>query len=749
MSHRTFLEALWPTGIPKGMHLLFWMLKPNPRAPDNGKIAEKASFWFTNLDHAVAFLGAHVERDTNWYFRNTLTAQDFGKHNRGLAVDSVALPGLYLDMDYADGRHEKALPPTLDEAVALLEDMPLPPSIMVLTGGGAQAYWLFDKPLIFHGKDNAKRAAHREHAAALVKAWNMVLLRNCEAKGWTTDSVFDLARVFRLPDTWNVKAGVGDAARPTSILYPQPGDTTVRYEVKVIEQALNIKGGPHGLVQGSCATLPGCGNDGRDDAHGQRSGPRHYEPGGGTAGPQDGPGSGGGPAGPGAVLAGRSGAGAQEQVPGTRLPDLGQDPSDGPGRGNHPRERGDGQDGQGTRGGEVYEHAQDSRGQSTGRGLPPGVSLQEAVDAALTNLLTKPTFEATWDRRRDFNDQSLSSYDAAIALTCVHNEISDPVIAELIRMFRAAHGKNHDEVQKGVRSDYIVRTIESAHKQRDRRLAEVRAELEEKMKKRLEKEEAKINASAEGPRKPGPKAVPKRSGTLERLIGEFQEAEARGDSETQREALLGALNAALGVRVEGLVCYMAEPCFYELKANGSTLRVGGVENLMNYQKVRALCIDQLAIVLPSKVEGWDSILKALTTIRETANVGEEGTDRGVLEVALENLFNSRRGTKVGYDIEAAVAHQRPFIKNGDVYITIGALVAANPQIQRDSAKKVATDLRAYGCHAKAVIYTREDGKKTTVRAYALPMNQKWIDYCQQPEETEPTSGQVGPQSRVS
>jgi hypothetical protein len=252
--YNQFISALWPNDIPSGHQLLFWMLKPSPRDPGNSNLTEKASYWFTNLASANTFHGTHIAPDANWYIRGTLVSTKLGhdKHKRGTAQDSTVIPALWLDQDIDDGRHKKGneLPKTLDEAVFMLESMPLPPSLMVLTGGGAQAWWLLVEPWIFKNIDDQHRAA------ALAQGWNQHLLRLCEARGWTTDSVHDLARVMRLPGTWNVKAGLGDQARATSILYPLPDEVVQRYSVEQITHALRGAETPDSGAPIPGATVP-------------------------------------------------------------------------------------------------------------------------------------------------------------------------------------------------------------------------------------------------------------------------------------------------------------------------------------------------------------------------------------------------------------------------------------------------------------------------------------------------------------
>ena len=57
---------------------------------------------------------------------------------------------LVADIDIAgDGHGAKRYPPTLEAALALLGDIPLPPSYIINSGGGAHAWWLLREPWTF------------------------------------------------------------------------------------------------------------------------------------------------------------------------------------------------------------------------------------------------------------------------------------------------------------------------------------------------------------------------------------------------------------------------------------------------------------------------------------------------------------------------------------------------------------------------------------------------------------------------
>jgi hypothetical protein len=80
------------------------------------------------------------------------------------------------------------LPRTTADAIKILEDGPKP-SLIVNSGYGLQAWWLFDEPFVF------KTPEDRLTASKLAGAWNEWYRLKALKFGWGLDSVSDLARV--------------------------------------------------------------------------------------------------------------------------------------------------------------------------------------------------------------------------------------------------------------------------------------------------------------------------------------------------------------------------------------------------------------------------------------------------------------------------------------------------------------------------------------------------------------------------
>jgi len=113
----------------------------------------------------------------------------------------VAIPGLFDDVDVAKRGAKKPYFPSRAAALSFLLSLVFVPSLLVWTGGGYHAWWLFRELWWF--VDPADRAA----GASLLKRWQRYLQQRAKALGVVLDSTFDLARLLRPVGTINRKHG--------------------------------------------------------------------------------------------------------------------------------------------------------------------------------------------------------------------------------------------------------------------------------------------------------------------------------------------------------------------------------------------------------------------------------------------------------------------------------------------------------------------------------------------------------------
>lgn len=132
-----------------------------------------------------------------------LNRDEVSDQARGALSAIQTVFGVWADIDVADPgkRSKKTYPPTLEEARTLVYGMPFKPSIVVRSGGGWHAYWLFDEPV------EVANDEEREEASLLSRGWQRLLQGIAQAEGYDVDGTFDLPRVMRLPGTTHKRLG--------------------------------------------------------------------------------------------------------------------------------------------------------------------------------------------------------------------------------------------------------------------------------------------------------------------------------------------------------------------------------------------------------------------------------------------------------------------------------------------------------------------------------------------------------------
>jgi hypothetical protein len=180
-----FLTTLW--GDPPPGQVLIWTLP------------QKRSVWYNRLDnvrvgelsHSDVYTGVGIAR-----------AGVLLRHDQRATTEMIeGIAGLWADVDYAGENHAKPnLPETPEDAMELVNKMPARPTIVIHSGHGLQAWWLFNEPWIFTSD------IEREEAQTMARGWQGLMADLAEDQGWVVDSTHDLARLMRLPGTFNNKS---------------------------------------------------------------------------------------------------------------------------------------------------------------------------------------------------------------------------------------------------------------------------------------------------------------------------------------------------------------------------------------------------------------------------------------------------------------------------------------------------------------------------------------------------------------
>ena len=183
---REFLGALFGRK-PKGTKVVLWTK------------SDKRSHYFDEIPGA----GKKArEAKTDVYVHVSLTDRDLGASSRIKAAQSVGIPGLWADIDVNGGPENKAgSAPTVEAALELAQSV-LEPTLIVNSGYGLQAWWLFEDPWIFEDAHSRQAAAH------MAGAWIRMLRVGAQERGFNIDATQDLARLMRVPGTVNGKGGL-------------------------------------------------------------------------------------------------------------------------------------------------------------------------------------------------------------------------------------------------------------------------------------------------------------------------------------------------------------------------------------------------------------------------------------------------------------------------------------------------------------------------------------------------------------
>ncbi|ASR85371.1 DNA primase/helicase [Mycobacterium phage Phrank] len=153
-----------------------------------------------------------------WFGVNPTRPRGVDEKGRGTAEDVTRLAAIWCDLDVKPGacRDLPHAHQVIDELSAILGTRP---TAIVYSGNGLQPYWPIDDGTIAPaGSDWQSMAEHsaalRAEAAALLKRWGRLACIVADGLGAKIDrGVYDLARVLRVPGSFNLK----DEPKPVTI----------------------------------------------------------------------------------------------------------------------------------------------------------------------------------------------------------------------------------------------------------------------------------------------------------------------------------------------------------------------------------------------------------------------------------------------------------------------------------------------------------------------------------------------------
>lgn len=168
-------------------------------------LPERKTLWFkvSEIEKTSLFAGKYGSK-TNTFFGVGLRKKALKNGFRGSEKDILCVTTLYADIDIKGNAHaQTSLPSNVDEAIDFLHGLKIKPSIIVNSGNGIHGYWLLDKPFIIETEDD------RKHILSIFKCFGRYVNSEAKKRNWKIDSVYDLARILRVPGTINHKLGTG------------------------------------------------------------------------------------------------------------------------------------------------------------------------------------------------------------------------------------------------------------------------------------------------------------------------------------------------------------------------------------------------------------------------------------------------------------------------------------------------------------------------------------------------------------
>jgi putative DNA primase/helicase len=209
---KDFLQALY--GKESKGQITLWTLE------------DKKTRWYPVDDiYSLGKDAMDLRQSNNVYFGVGVRKHQLNEFQRGTNKDISSLPCVWVEIDTKDGVHAAENLPATDEVYSILNTFSLEPSIINHSGGGLHCYWLFDEPVQIRTEKDLKSAER------MLSRFQNVFKRLARVKGYHIDNTSDLARVLRVPGTFNRKAE------------PKPVDTLklnqeIRYSVMDLFEAI-------------------------------------------------------------------------------------------------------------------------------------------------------------------------------------------------------------------------------------------------------------------------------------------------------------------------------------------------------------------------------------------------------------------------------------------------------------------------------------------------------------------------------
>lgn len=187
---------------------------------------------------------------------------DLGPTARGSNETAISLPGFFADIDFANAKDSaKRYPPDCDTALGLIRSFEHELFLIQHSGNGLHILYPFDKALVMHNQEARRRAR------AILQNFHRKLAAHFMREGYEIDNVSDLARVYRVPMTFNHKSGTPKlvavvAYNPENRLSLADLEREVPPEDSETPKAISEKLADHDLIRRECAWYDHFAGDG-------------------------------------------------------------------------------------------------------------------------------------------------------------------------------------------------------------------------------------------------------------------------------------------------------------------------------------------------------------------------------------------------------------------------------------------------------------------------------------------------------
>lgn len=175
-------------------------------------LPSKQNIWFDISEKENIYEALQKHLSENAYLSLCVAELPMSAYKRIARKNAFKQTAVVIDIDVfnKNAHTETNLPATKDEALELIKSLPLPEASAIIdTGNGFQVFWFFDEPYELIDEAAKKRAEH------LSFGFNEIAIEEGRKRGYKFDNVGDLARIYRAPDTMNVKGG---DPKPTSVI---------------------------------------------------------------------------------------------------------------------------------------------------------------------------------------------------------------------------------------------------------------------------------------------------------------------------------------------------------------------------------------------------------------------------------------------------------------------------------------------------------------------------------------------------